>query len=171
MFYYEVKFALANEEAAKEVNFRDLEGILEEGRIVYNNAASTAKNKKEIIRIDCKSTYFIAQLSSSEQLSTPSKSFRYLTKYLVQNTVFGQYTTAAGYLFKGLESKEIMITDIEDVNFDEVEEFISDEELLNFVLHWVIAKDVATPEEKKLREYNIARIKEMVKEYKRLIKK
>lgn len=149
---YSVSFQLANEEKAKQINLKDYSNEIMSAIAVFNKSGAEARNKRKIVDYNITFNTLFINFESDIELSSPTKSFRYFSKYLIDNTVFKDFVSE-GRLFKGVDVKLIL---------DETD--ISDEEMLTTLLHWCLSKDVESTNEKKSKRAVIDKIKELLRE-------
>ena len=150
---YSISFQLADEEKAKQVNLKDYSKEIEAAIEDFNTKGREARNKREITKHTITFNTLFIDFESDVELSSPTKSFRYFSKYLIDNEGFDKFVSD-GRLFKGVDGKLIL---------DE-EADISDEEMLTTLLHWCLSKDVESASEKKRKRVVIDKIKELLKE-------
>jgi hypothetical protein len=149
---YSVSFQLANEEKAKQVNLKDYSNEIKAAIADFNRSGAEARNKRKIVDYNITFNTLFINFESDIELSSPTKSFRYFSKYLIDNTVFKHFVSE-GRLLKGVDVK--LIIDKTDM---------SDEEMLTTILHWCMSKDVENAIEKKSKRAVIDKIKELLRE-------
>lgn len=149
---YSVSFQLANEEKAKQVNLKDYSNEIKAAIDAFNKSGAEARNKRKIVDYNITYNTLFINFESDIELSSPTKSFRFFSKYLIDNTGFKDFVSE-GRLLKGVEVK--LIPDETDM---------SDEEMLTTLLHWCLSKDVESATEKKGKRVVIDKVKELLRE-------
>jgi hypothetical protein len=149
---YSISFQLADEEKAKQVNLKDYSNEIKAAIDDFNESGAKARNIRKITNHKITFNTLFIDFESDVELSSPTKSFRYFSKYLIDNKGFDKFVSE-GRLFKGVDVKRVL---------DEAE--MSDEEMLTTLLHWCLSKDVETANEKKSKRVVIDKIKELIRE-------
>lgn len=158
---YIVKFKLANDEAANSVDLKNYTNALEQAIMEYNQAGARARNKKHIYHKQIFSSVIVLEFESEEELENPTKSFRYFSKNLIDNSPdFRSWITSEGRLLKGIYAGEVR----EDLDLVREDLEISDEKMINTLIHWCMTKEMVDIDEKKDRRKIINKIKELLKE-------
>ena len=149
---YSIGFQLASEEKASKVNMKDYANEIKAAVDDFNKTGAKAKNKRSIVNYNITYNTLFIEFESDVELSSPTKSFRYFSKYLIDHTAFRDFVSE-GRLFKGVEVKRLVD-----------EEDMSDEEMITKLLHWVLSQDVESANEKKNKRVVIDKIKELLRE-------
>lgn len=149
---YSISFQLASEEKARQVNLKDYSNEIKAAIEDFNKSGAEARNKRRIVDYNITYNTLSIAFESDVELSSPTKSFRYFSKYLIDNTCFKEFVSE-GRLLKGVEVKRVL---------DEAD--MSDEEMLTTLLHWCLSKDVENASEKKSKRVVIDKIKEFLRE-------
>lgn len=149
---YSISFQLASEEKASQVNLKDYANEIKAAVEDFNTTGAEARNKRRIVDYNITYNTLSIAFESDVELSSPTKSFRNFSKYLIDHTTFKDFVSE-GRLLKGVEVKRVLD-----------EEDMSDEEMLTKLLHWVLSKDVESANEKKNKRVVIDKIKELLRE-------
>lgn len=158
---YEVWFKLANEEKESIIDFNEAKykdaivGAIKK----FNKSGSTARNKKNIYGNDIQKNIIKIFFDSDIELEMPTKSFRFFSKELIDNSEAFRNLVIGGRLLKGVYAGEVK----ENQNKQEIG-LMSDEQMLQTLLHWCMTKEIQSVDEKKNKLATIEKIKELISE-------
>lgn len=174
MFYYLVKFRLANEMKSEEIVLNDHQEKFDEVLEYFNSVGSDARTYKKIINQKVTPSYVEIKFECEIQLSNPTMCFRNYSKYLIDTFGLESWVTTSGNFLKGIESKEI--SENETLGNNEIltasaEGEITDKEMVKQVLDLCFVNNVENAEEKRNRKRTICKIKVLLKEYQALEEK
>lgn len=169
MFYYLIKFQLANEKKAEEIALDEHREKFNAAEEYFNSAGANARTYKKIIRQSITPSYVEIIFECASQITNPTMCFRNYSKYLIETFDLGDWVTASGNFLKGVESKELSENEVienKGMQSDEAEE-ISDIEMVKEILDLCFANSVENAEEKKKRRRTIYKMKLLLREYQR----
>lgn len=166
MFYYLIKFQLANEKKAEEIALDEHREKFNAAEAYFNSAGANARTYKKIIRQNVTSSYVEIIFECANQITNPTMCFRNYSKYLIDTFDLGSWITTSGNFLKGIESKEISENEaLKNESMQSGEEEITDIEMVKEILDLCFANGVENAEEKKKRRRTIYKIKLLLKEY------
>lgn len=167
MFYYFIKFQLANDKKAEEIALDKHQKKFDDAKNNFNSVGINARTYKKILKQCVTPSYIEIIFECASQIANPTMCFRNYSKYLIDTFDLGSWVTTSGNFLRGIESKEISENEVLG-NIKESEandEEISDLEMLKQILDICFANSVENAEERKKRQRTINKIKLLLKEY------
>lgn len=158
---YEVWFKLVNEEKENIVDFQKEEyrNAIEDAIKRFNKAGNIARNKKNIYSKEIQKNLIKIFFESDIELEKPTKSFRFFSKDLIDNSDVFRDLIIGGRLLKGVYTGEV------NDSSDELDgTLMSDEQMLTILIHWCMSKEIQSVEDKKTKLSAIEKIKTLISE-------
>ncbi|MHB8131458.1 MAG: hypothetical protein ACYDEX_20950 [Mobilitalea sp.] len=158
---YEVWFKLVNEEKENLVDFqkKEYKNVIEDAIKRFNIAGNIARNKKNIYAKEIQKNIIKIFFESDIELEKPTKSFRFFSKDLIDNSDAFSDLIIGGRLLKGVYSGEAIDSS------DELEgSLMSDEQMLTILIHWCMSKEIQSIDDKKSKLSTIEKIKTLITE-------
>lgn len=155
---YEVWFKLMDESQEENIDFTEdkYKKIIENAVVNFNLAGEAARNWKYIYYCEIEKNVIKIQFESAVELEVPTKSFRYFSKDLIDNSEDFRRLVSSGRLLKGV------YTGIAEERNNAI--ILSDEQMLATLLHWCMSKEIQSAEEKKNKKAAIEKIKNIIVE-------
>lgn len=159
---YEVWFKLVDEEKEPVVDFtqKEYSDAIMDAIDNFNRAGDIARNKKHIYGQEIEEHTIKIHFESDVELEKPTKSFRYFSKNLIDNSTEFSNLVIGGRLLKGVYSG--IVSEDADNNDDTS---LSDEQMIATLLHWCMSKELQKIEDKKSKRNTIDKIKSLIREY------
>nr|WP_308627535.1 hypothetical protein [uncultured Eisenbergiella sp.] len=164
---YEIWFKLANEEKENETDFTEAKykNIIENAITNFNNSGNVARNRKHIFNHSIDEHVIKIFFESDVELEAPTKSFRFFSKNLIDNSNDFKALIIGGRLLKGVYTSIYEDGEPEQSSID-----ISDEQMISTLIRWCMSKEVQSAEEKKNKANTIGRIKALIMECEKMSK-
>lgn len=164
---YEIWFKLANEEKENETDFTEAKykNVIENAITNFNNSGNVARNRKHIFNHSIDEHVLKIYFESDVELESPTKSFRFFSKNLIDNSDDFRALVIGSRLLKGVYTSIYENDGTEQSSID-----ISDEQMITTLIHWCMGKEVQSAEEKKNKTNTIGRIKALIMECEKMSK-
>lgn len=167
MFYYFVKFKLANEAKSKEIALDLHREKFTDACNCFNMTGEHARVYKKILNQVVTPSYLEIVFECEDKIQNPTMCFRSYSKHLVKTYHLESWCTASGNFLKGVKAQEISKNEaFQEHNTSENEE-ITDLEMVQEILDLCFKNVVENAEQKRERQKIISRIKTILKEYQR----
>ncbi len=168
MIYYFIKFRLANDKIVGKVQLDSTANqmIFEKAKQDFNRAGAKARTYKQIVKQTVNSSSVDIILEVKKRIPSPTMCFRNYSKFIIDNykDVVQEWITTSGNFLKGIEVYEIEGTEF-NCSDNAVKEEMSNKDLIKAVVDLCMEVENGSAEEKKQRQWTIAKMKDIVKEY------
>lgn len=168
MFYYLVRFRLANETKAEEVLLNDHQEKFDKAESYFNSVGKNARTYKKIIQQKVTPSYVEILFECENKLNNPTMCFRNYSKYLIDTFKLNSWITTSGNFLKGIESKEVSENEVLERTgavIANVNDEITDKEMIKHIVDLCFIDGVENAEEKRNRKRTISKIKLLLMEY------